>query len=92
MTLTEVLSKPRLKVSQQDSDEERARRKMVELHEWIEQRKKELAQSTKPCTVCGKTAKYTRDGGWMQGAYHVYICNDDHESAYQGDQGRTLKS
>lgn len=92
MTLVETFPKTTFKATRRDADAEKAKKIMTELHEWTEQRKKELEQSTKPCTVCGKTAKYTRDGGWMQGVYHVYTCNDGHESAYHGDQGRTLKS
>lgn len=88
MTFSEVLSKPISKVSRRDSDTEAARIKMEELEDWLGQRKIELERSVVTCVTCGKTAKYTRQAGWMQGVHHIFTCSDGHESPYQLNSGK----
>lgn len=86
-----VETRPRQKikiVSSEEADLLEAQKIIAAAGERNQKLKKELEQSIVTCIICGKSARYTRQGGWMQGIHHIFTCSDGHESPYRLREGK----
>ncbi len=95
MTFLEVKERhqlsPRVRaLSPEEADLLEAHKIMAAAAERNRRAKEELERSLVTCTTCDKTAKYTRQAGWMQGVYHIFTCPDGHESPYRLRGGKLV--